>query len=54
MALRFQGLGVRRKPFEEKEECKKRKEKPPWVWSQENMALRAAQLELRAAQMEHS
>jgi hypothetical protein len=28
--------------------------KPPWVSSQENMALRTGQLELRAAQMEHS
>ena len=31
-----------------------KKEKPPWVGSQENMALRAGQLELRAAQMKHS
>jgi hypothetical protein len=28
--------------------------KPPWVMSQENMALRVAQLELRADQMKHS
>jgi hypothetical protein len=32
----------------------RQKEKPPWVKGQENMTLRADQLELRAAQMEHS
>ena len=32
----------------------RRKEKPTCVKGQENMALRAGQLELRAAQMEHS
>ena len=31
-----------------------RKEKPLWVKSEERVALRAAQLELRAAQMEPS
>jgi hypothetical protein len=31
----------------------RRKEKPRWVKGQENMALKVAQLELRAAQMEH-
>lgn len=30
------------------------KEKPPWVKGQAGVALRAAQLELGAAQMEHS
>lgn len=41
---------------EEKEEERHRriKEKPPWVRSQENMALKAGQLELRTAQMKHS
>lgn len=43
------GLGVRRT-----EECRGRKEKLPWVRSQENIALRAGQLELRAVQMKHS
>jgi hypothetical protein len=32
----------------------RRKEKTPWVRSQESMALRAGQLELRAAQIKHS
>ena len=34
-----------------REEGRRRKEKLPWVRSQENMAPRAAQLELRAAQI---
>jgi hypothetical protein len=36
------------------EECRRRKEKLPWVRSQENVPLRTGQLELRAAQMKHS
>jgi hypothetical protein len=32
----------------------RKKEKPPWVKGQEYVALRAAQLELRVTQMEHS
>jgi len=35
-------------------EQERRKEKLPWVKSQESMATRAAQLELRTAQMKHS
>jgi hypothetical protein len=33
------------------EEDRRRKEKPPWVRSKENVSLRASQLELRVAQM---
>jgi hypothetical protein len=39
---------------EDHEKSRRRKEKPPWVRSKEDMALRAGQLELRAAQMKHS
>jgi hypothetical protein len=38
----------------EREKKVRRKRKSPWVRSQENMALRAGQLELRAAQMKHN
>jgi hypothetical protein len=37
-----------------REEGWREKEKPPWVRSWEDMAQRAAPLELRAAQMKHS
>jgi hypothetical protein len=39
---------------EEEEGEERGKETPPWVGSQENMALRFARLELRAAQLKHS
>ena len=51
MGFRFPRLGVR---GEKKKVQKRRKEKLPWVKGQENVALRAAQLELRAAQMKHN
>jgi len=46
------GRGVcgQRKSMREKT---RRKKRSPWVRSQENMALRASQLELRVAQMKH-
>ena len=44
-------LGVRRNHRER--EKVERGEKHQWVRSQESMALRAGQLELRAAQMKH-
>jgi len=33
---------------------RRRKEKPPWIRSQESMTPRPGQLELRAAQMKHN
>ena len=46
VGFRFSGLG--------EEEYKRRKEKLSWVRNQDNVALRAGQLEVRAAQMKHS
>jgi hypothetical protein len=37
-----------------KEECAGGRKEQPWVEREESMALRAAQLELRAAQMKHN
>lgn len=53
MGFRFHGLGVREN-HEEEEGEERRKEKLPWVRSLESMVLRAAQSELRAAQMQHN
>ena len=49
MGFRFPGFGTKKKKVQER-----RKEKPPWVKGQESVALKAAHLELRAAQMEPS
>jgi len=49
--LGFTGLGSVRKHEEEK--FRSRENKLPWVRSQENMSLRAGQLESRAAQIKH-
>jgi hypothetical protein len=46
-------LGFREGPHG-REDAEEEEEKLPWVRSQENMALGAGQLELRAAQMKHS
>ena len=51
MEFRSHGLGVAGKRGGEKV---RREEKPPWLRSQKNVALRAGQLELRAAQIKHS
>jgi hypothetical protein len=54
VGLRFQELGGWEEDKKEKGMQERRKEKPPRLKCQENEALRAAQLELRAAQMVHS
>jgi hypothetical protein len=51
VGFRFPGLGVTEGG---QGEGSRRKEKLPWVRTQENVALRAGQLELRTAQMKHS
>jgi hypothetical protein len=52
VGFRFSRLGVRGGPG--KEDCSGGAKNQPWVKGQKSMALRAAQLELRAAQKEHS
>jgi hypothetical protein len=51
--LGFMDLGEE-ESHKEEEGTGRRKGKPPWVKGQESMALRACQLELRAAWMKHN
>lgn len=45
----------KKKPsWDKKRSCRRRKEKWPWVKREENVAVRAVQLELRGAQIKHS
>ena len=53
MGFRFSGLAGE-EDHEEDNAQERRKEEPPWVKGQEYVALRAAQLELRASQIEHN
>lgn len=53
MGLKFQGLEVKR-DYKEEDCPGDEKEEPFWIKVQESVALRAAQLDVRAAQVKHS